>query len=176
MFGHLHGTQTHTPFITAYDACMALDFHGGDTQLYVVGTESGAVHQCSCTYNEQTLRDYVGHTGTINAIRCSPNAYEVFLTCSADWTVQVWTEESEAALKTLRCGTRAGVVDCAWAPNFPTVFGAVSDSHVYLWDLATDGLDPIVTHQHTPPVPKVGVCGAVSTHALRLTRLAGAPC
>lgn len=29
---------------------------------YVVGTEEGPIHKCSCSYNEQYLDTFLGHT------------------------------------------------------------------------------------------------------------------
>ena len=59
---------------------------------YYVGTEDGIIHKCSISYNEQVLRTYYGHTGPIYKIQCSPFDYNKFITCSSDWTINIWSE------------------------------------------------------------------------------------
>ena len=41
---------------------------------------------------EQT---YDGHTGPVYRIRCSPFWPQVFLSCSADWTVKIWDQRRD---------------------------------------------------------------------------------
>lgn len=60
---------------------------------YLVGTEEGQIHRCSCSYNEQYLDSYHGHTGPINRITWSPFSPEVFLSCSGDWTLRLWHQD-----------------------------------------------------------------------------------
>ena len=64
----------------------------GDTALYYVGTEDGVVHKCSCSYNEQYLQNYHGHTGPVYKLRCHPLNPDVFISCSADWTIKLWNQ------------------------------------------------------------------------------------
>ncbi|OON14399.1 hypothetical protein X801_09811 [Opisthorchis viverrini] len=45
---------------TAFGSCMA--FNKRDPSIYVVGTEEGPIHKCSCSYNEQYLETFLGHT------------------------------------------------------------------------------------------------------------------
>uniref|UniRef100_A0A8C2QHN6 Dynein axonemal intermediate chain 4 n=1 Tax=Cricetulus griseus TaxID=10029 RepID=A0A8C2QHN6_CRIGR len=40
---------------------MCFAFHPKDTNVYLVGTEEGLIHKCSCSYNEQYLDTYRGH-------------------------------------------------------------------------------------------------------------------
>ena len=57
---------------------------------YLVGTEQGPIHRCSCSYNEQYLSTCFGHTGPVHRVRWSPFLSDVFLSCSSDWTVRLW--------------------------------------------------------------------------------------
>ena len=41
--------------ISAFSPTLSFDFHPTDGNTYLVGTEEGAIHRCSCSYNEQTL-------------------------------------------------------------------------------------------------------------------------
>ena len=61
--------------------------------IYIAGTEEGALHACSCSYSEQYLRTYVGHTGPVYQAHWSPFAPNLFLTASDDWTIRLWAED-----------------------------------------------------------------------------------
>ena len=56
--------------------------------MYMAGTEEGLIHKCSCSYNEQFLDTYTGHTGSVYKLKWSPFAPDVFLSCSADWSIR----------------------------------------------------------------------------------------
>ena len=56
--------------------------------MYLAGTEEGLIHKCSCSYNEQFLDTYTGHTGPLYKVKWSPFAPDVFLSCSADWSIR----------------------------------------------------------------------------------------
>ena len=100
--------------ISRYASALTLDFSKRDSNIYLAGTEDGLIHRCryvllfaclnclpstntrcSQSYNEQYLNTYVGHTGPVNRIRWCPYADNVFISCSADWTIKVWKEEHE---------------------------------------------------------------------------------
>ena len=49
----------------AWWAGLAFDFRCGDSATYVAGTEDGTIHKCSCSYNEQYLETFYGHTGDL---------------------------------------------------------------------------------------------------------------
>jgi WD40 repeat protein len=69
---------------------MCFDFPNGDGTTYLAGTEDGIVHRCSVSYNEQYLDNYFGHSGPIYRVRFSPFHPQIFVTCSADWTIKLW--------------------------------------------------------------------------------------
>eukprot|EP00438_Fugacium_kawagutii_P015217 Skav202223 [mRNA] locus=scaffold244:18802:22102:- [translate_table: standard] len=73
----------------AWSRC--IDFPRHDPSTYLVGTEDGLVHRCSTSYNEQFLDTYYGHSGPVYRVRCNPFMSHAFLTCSADWTMKLWT-------------------------------------------------------------------------------------
>ena len=64
---------------------------------YVVGTEDGHIHRCSCSYNEQYLSSQFGHTGPVYKVKFSPFLPNFFISSSADWTVRLWGVEDEEA-------------------------------------------------------------------------------
>jgi hypothetical protein len=51
--------------ISNYSPTTAFDFHKTDGNTYLIGTEEGNIHRCSCSYNEQVLETYEGHTGPV---------------------------------------------------------------------------------------------------------------
>ncbi|KAF4705781.1 WD repeat domain 78 [Perkinsus olseni] len=62
-----------------------------DPSMYLVGTEGGLVHRCSTSYSEQYLETYYGHAAAVYKVRCNPFWAPAFLTCSADWTIKLWS-------------------------------------------------------------------------------------
>ena len=64
-----------------------------DDDRYLVGTEDGNIHKCSCSYNEQYLETYSNHSGPVYKVRWSPFCGGIFLSCSADWSMKLWDEE-----------------------------------------------------------------------------------
>jgi len=136
---------------------LCFDFPLGDNQNYLAGTEDGIIHRCSCSYNEQYLDSYFGHTGPVYKIRASPFSSDVFLSCSADWTVKLWNQnESDAPVLTFRSVDLYSVVhDISWSPGSSTVFGSVTgDGRIEIWDLSVSTLDPVITHFPEPDAPE----------------------
>lgn len=124
-------------------ACTSFDFCPQDPGMYMIGTEDGTVHKCSCSYNEQFIADFFGHTGPVYSLSWSPMAAGIFLTCSADWTMRIWNQDEEKPLKVLRHSDKS-ITDCAWSPHSGTVIAAVSSGGLTVWDLSEKELDPII--------------------------------
>jgi len=67
-----------------------------------VGTESGLIHKCSTSYSDTYLENFVGHSSSVYKLkyamvafvfsyhRFSPFNADVFLSCSADWSLRLW--------------------------------------------------------------------------------------
>jgi len=124
--------------------------------MYLAGTEEGLIHKCSCSYNEQFLDTYPGHTGPIYKLKWSPFSSDVFLSCSADWSIRLWNQQhSGPALNFL--STTKTVNDIAWSPYSPTVFCAVNEGAIEVWDLSVNTLDPLITNLASPSI-KLGCC------------------
>ena len=58
--------------------------------LFVVGTESGALHKCSTAYASEYLASYGGHDMAVYAVRWNLCHPRTFVSASADWTVKLW--------------------------------------------------------------------------------------
>lgn len=125
---------------------MSFDFPS-DSALYFTGTEDGAIFKCSVSYNEQHLESYTGHTGAVYGVKFSPFWSDVFLSCSADWTVRIWNHKDPHSLFSLHpTGLADSLNDICWSPNNSTVFSTVTgDGRVQVWDMATSMLDPVVS-------------------------------
>lgn len=148
VYGHKEG------IVFRKSSGFCVDFPRHDPSTYLVGTEDGLVHRCSTSYNEQYLDTYKGHSGPVYKVRCSPFMSHAFLTCSADWTVRLWTtkpvqgHQPDSPLLTFQSTDLYDAVnDVIWAPHNSTSFAAaMDDGRVELWDLSEKPLDPIVVH------------------------------
>lgn len=69
---------------------------------------------------------------------------DVFLSCSADWSVRLWQRgapEATSVLQSASCAVRSAV----WSPHSSTVIASISDATVDVWDLSVKSQDPIIT-------------------------------
>jgi len=141
-FGHKDG------IVFRHTAGLGLDFPADDPSVYLAATEDGLLHRCSTSYYEQYLDTYFGHTGPVYKVRCSPFWHDAFLTCSADWTIRLWTVKGGDACHTCQAQDLFdGVNDIYWSPTNSTVFSAaMDDGRVELWDLSIKPHDPLVIH------------------------------
>jgi WD40 repeat protein len=153
----VHGHKEGIVFRKSSGFCV--DFPRHESTTYLVGTEDGLVHQCSTSYNEQYLETYMGHSGPVYRVRYNPFMSHAFLTCSADWTMKLWTTKpppghpmdpmgGHQPLLTFQSTNLFDAVnDVTWHPSNSTSFAAaMDDGRVELWDLAEKPLDPIVVH------------------------------
>lgn len=51
--------------------------------------------RCSVSHNEQYLESFSGHSGSVYRVRCNPYYPSIFLTCSIDWTVRLWSVKTQ---------------------------------------------------------------------------------
>jgi len=148
VYGHKEG------IVFRKSSGFCVDFPRHDPSTYLVGTEDGLVHRCSTSYNESFLDTYYGHSGPVYRVRCNPFMSNAFLTCSADWTMKLWTTKPpaghppESPLLTFQSiDLYDSVNDVIWAPHNSTSFAAaMDDGRIELWDLSEKPLDPIVVH------------------------------
>ncbi|KAJ3024410.1 UNVERIFIED_CONTAM: WD repeat-containing protein 78 [Siphonaria sp. JEL0065] len=141
---HSHGKPA--ALISRQAGGLCFDFNSKDRNIYLIGTEDGHIHRCSVSYNEQYLQTQFGHTGPVYKVKWSPFLPNVFLSCSADWTVRLWDAEEESCAFKFQSG-KDGITDIAWSPTNATVFSCASnDGRLEVWDLKHSVLDPIVIH------------------------------
>lgn len=118
------------------------DFNKYSEHLFIVGTEEGKIHKCSKAYSGQYLETYQGHHMAVYGLRWNPFHPQVFLSCSADWTVKIWNHNQSTPILSFDLGNAVG--DIAWSPYSSTVFAAVtSDGKVHVFDLAINKHEPL---------------------------------
>lgn len=121
---------------------LCFDFHATKDHLYLIGTEEGRIHMASTAYSGQYLETFSGHHLAVYTLRWNRFHPDVFISCSADWTVMVWDSKKKAPLMTFDLGSAVG--DVSWAPYSSTVFAAVtSEGKVHIFDLNENKHEPL---------------------------------
>ncbi|XP_052279386.1 dynein intermediate chain 2, ciliary-like isoform X1 [Dreissena polymorpha] len=142
--------------ITTIGCGTAFDFHKKNDYLFVVGTEEGKIHTCSKAYSSQFLDSMDAHNMAVYKVRWNPYHPDIYITCSADWTVKIWERGNKSAsdksdamdasakkpLFTFDLNNSVG--DVAWAPYSSTVFAAVTaDGKLFCYDLSVNKYEPL---------------------------------
>ena len=175
------GAASSEGIISRKAAGLCLSFSLRDPNIYIAGTEDGHIHKCSCSYSEQHLENYFGHSGPVYKLRWSPFCENLFLSCSADWTIKLWNQERPECIFSFSSSTDY-VADICWSPNNSTVFAsATGDGRIDVWDISVNTLDPLCTIEtgrrlssvafsNNSPVIVVGhEAGAVEVYSLKGT-------
>uniref|UniRef100_A0A8C5KHA4 Dynein axonemal intermediate chain 4 n=1 Tax=Jaculus jaculus TaxID=51337 RepID=A0A8C5KHA4_JACJA len=144
---------------------LCFSFHPKDTNIYLAGTEEGHIHKCSCSYNEQYLETYRGHKGPVYKVAWNPFCHDVFLSCSADWGVMIWHQETLKPFLSFYPTTYV-VYDVAWSPKSSYIFAAANESRVEIWDLHISTLDPLIVNIANPGIKFTTVLFAKQTDCL----------
>uniref|UniRef100_A0A3B4GH50 Dynein axonemal intermediate chain 4 n=1 Tax=Pundamilia nyererei TaxID=303518 RepID=A0A3B4GH50_9CICH len=137
--------------LTALTPGLCFDFHPTDSSIYLTGTWEGLIHQCSCSNSQQFLETYRKHFCPVNCVAWSPFNPDVFLSCSSDWTIQLWKQHHLKPVLGFTSAQKA-VYDIKWSPKWPTVFGAVTEGQLEIWDLSSSILDPVIVQPAAPSV------------------------
>lgn len=134
-------------FISRKASGMSISFSTQDPNVYLVGTEEGLIHRCSCSYSEQYLETFRGHNGPVYNVAWSPFSDSGhFLSASSDWSTRLWMEGREEPVLTFQSGS-AAISDMSWSPTNSTVFASTStDGRVEVWDVEVNTMKPILTY------------------------------
>jgi len=133
------------------------DFNKSAEHLFIVGTEEGKIHKCSKAYSGQYLETYEGHHMAVYALRWNPFHENVFISCSADWTVKLWDHNLKYPVMSFDLGNSVG--DVAWSPYSSTVFAAVtSDGKVHVYDLCENKHEPLCEQKVVKKAKLTHVC------------------
>eukprot|EP00730_Choanoeca_flexa_P008128 TRINITY_DN12448_c0_g1_i1.p2 TRINITY_DN12448_c0_g1~~TRINITY_DN12448_c0_g1_i1.p2 ORF type:complete len:753 (+),score=192.08 TRINITY_DN12448_c0_g1_i1:3023-5281(+) len=139
-----HRGNSNTAFLARQAGVLAFDFNPKMANVYLIATEDGNVHRCSSTYPDSYLESYYAHTAPIHQIQYSPFDADLFVTCSADWRLIVWSE-SHPELPYLLHPSNDPVLDVAWSHHKASILASISDETLYVWDLLERDQDPIYT-------------------------------
>jgi dynein intermediate chain 1, axonemal len=117
------------------------DFSPKHDELFLVGTEEGMIMKCNVS-SAQQLESYHGHHMAVYTVQWSPFEDDIFISCSADWTVKIWNHNNGTPLLSLDLGSAVG--DVMWSPYSSTILAAVtSDGKVHIYDLNENKMDPL---------------------------------
>ncbi|XP_044223552.1 dynein axonemal intermediate chain 4-like [Thunnus albacares] len=162
------GTKTEKnteSILSALTPGLCFDFHPTDSSIYLAGTWEGLIHKCSCYNSQQFLETYRKHYCPVNSLAWCPLSPDVFLSCSSDWTIQLWKQDHFSPVLSLASAQRA-VCDIKWSPKWATVFGAVNEGQLEIWDLNSSILDPIIVQPATPGVTMKSLLFATQTNCV----------
>ncbi|KAL7537747.1 hypothetical protein ACHAXR_008038 [Thalassiosira sp. AJA248-18] len=130
------------PTLSGLAGGCSFDFNKKLDNLFLVGTEEGSIHECSKAYSGQYIKTYDGHHMGVHTVRWNPFHEDVFISCSADWTVKIWDHKSSQCILHFDLGNAVG--DVCWSPYSSTVFAAVTtDGKVHVFDLSQNKREPL---------------------------------
>lgn len=130
------------PTLSGLAGGCSFDFNKKLDNLFLVGTEEGSIHECSKAYSGQYIKTYDGHHMGVHTVRWNPFHEDIFISCSADWTVKIWDHKSSQCILHFDLGNAVG--DVCWSPYSSTVFAAVTtDGKVHVFDLAQNKREPL---------------------------------
>ncbi|XP_054240540.1 dynein axonemal intermediate chain 4 [Indicator indicator] len=144
---------------------MCFDFHPKDPNVYLAGTEEGHIHLCSCSSDEWFLETYRGHKAPVYKVSWNPFSTDMFLSCSADWKIILWHQDSQAPILTFH-STAVFVHDIMWSPKSEFIFAAAHESRAEIWDLRVSILDPTISCFASPEVMFTSVLFTKNTDCL----------
>ncbi|KAM9351985.1 dynein axonemal intermediate chain 4-like [Symphorus nematophorus] len=101
-------------------------------------------------------------TCPVNQIEWSPFSSDVFLSCSSDWTIQLWKQDCSSPVLSFT-STQKAVYGVRWSPNWSTIFAAVKANQVEIWDLNSEIEHPIIVHHAVPGVSMMSLLFARGT-------------
>ncbi|XP_040911473.1 dynein intermediate chain 4, axonemal-like [Toxotes jaculatrix] len=148
--------------LSALTPGLCFDFHPTDSSLYLAGTWEGLIHKCSCSNSQQFLETFSKHFCPVNCVAWCPLSPDVFLSCSSDWTIQLWKQDHLKPILSFTSTQRA-VHDVKWSPRWATVFGAVNEGQLEIWDLNSSIVDPVAVQPAAPGVEMKSLLFATQT-------------
>ncbi|XP_068596201.1 dynein axonemal intermediate chain 4-like [Brachionichthys hirsutus] len=115
---------------------------GADSSVYLLGTWDGLVHRGSLNA-QHFIHTYRKHTNTVNHIEWSPFCSDVFLSCSSDQTVRLWKQDLSTPVMSFT-STQTAVRAIRWFPKCSTIFAAINDRQLEIWDLKSSVKVPAI--------------------------------
>ncbi|XP_041650850.1 dynein intermediate chain 4, axonemal [Cheilinus undulatus] len=144
---------------------LSIDFHPTNSRIYLISTHGGNIHKCSVYDSQQTLATYKKHDFSVNHIEWSPFCPDVFLSCSSDWSIQLWRQDLSTPVLSFT-STLHPVDLVRWSPLWSTVFAAIKREKLEIWDLNSDLLNPTLVHEAAPGVMFTSLLFARKTNCI----------
>jgi dynein intermediate chain 1 len=76
-----------------------ITFHPSDWLIFLVGTEEGNIYKCSTAYTSICLATYEAHHMPVYKVDYNKFYPDIFISCSADWTVKIWEDKRRWEVK-----------------------------------------------------------------------------
>ncbi|XP_068181204.1 dynein axonemal intermediate chain 4-like [Antennarius striatus] len=130
-----------------------------DSNMYLVGTWLGSIHQGSLVAD--TYSTYERQFSSVNHVEWSPFCSDAFLSCS-DRTIELWKQDRLTPLMSFT-STQSVVLAARWSPKWPTIFAAINQQQLEIWDLRSSTRDPILVARPAPGVTMTSLLFAGGT-------------
>ena len=126
-----------------YEDLHCLSFSPAQPNIYVVGSEDGALFVCDTQYNEDYVQKLLFHFRAVLCVKFSPFSPGWFISGSCDGSAAIWNTSKQNPVAQFYL-SRSTFNDLNWSPISSTVFAAAgSDGEVRIWDISLDTVDPI---------------------------------
>lgn len=126
-----------------YEDLHCVSFSFSQPNIYVVGSEDGALFVCDTQYNEDFMQKLLFHFRAVLSVKFSPLAPGWFISGSCDGSAAVWNTQRQTPVAAFYLG-KATFNDIEWSPISGTVFAAAcSDGECRIWDISLDSVDPV---------------------------------
>ena len=130
-----------------YEDLHCVSFSQTQPNIYVVGSEDGALFVCDTQYNEDFTQKLLFHFRSVLAVKFSPIAPNWFISGSCDGSAAIWNTHRQTPVAAFYLG-KATFNDIEWSPLSATVFAAAcSDGECRIWDISIDSVDPVTKLQ-----------------------------
>ncbi|KAK7079745.1 cytoplasmic dynein with WD40 domain, partial [Halocaridina rubra] len=125
-------TKTEEIPLKGRGTCLA--FCPMDNRLMLVGVDTGEVIQCCITSPSHSLTRYSAHQAPVRDLAWNKYQRDVFLSCSADWTIKIWLQLNRVPLIVLDVG--GAVAGVSWTYYSSSVLVAVTEEgRIHVYDL-----------------------------------------
>uniref|UniRef100_A0A2S2QV56 Dynein intermediate chain 2, ciliary n=1 Tax=Sipha flava TaxID=143950 RepID=A0A2S2QV56_9HEMI len=126
---------------TYYAKGTTITFNPNNDELYMVGTTEGYVYKCNTAMSSFTKK-FRAHEMEVNRIDYNKFDSNIFITCSNDFMVKLWEDDSEGPL--IMINLRRALCDVHWSPFSSTVFVILTvDCHMIFYDLNVSLKKPV---------------------------------
>lgn len=160
-----------------------LSFNSEDKDMFIVGSEAGAIFKCSMNYqgppagshiiSSVPLRSpvtftYSPHHGPVYAIECSPFHRNAFISAGMDQCIRLYSVLQVQPVLTIEPGD-GYIYSATWSPVKATVIAATTHAgHLLIYDLKQGKTIPVHKIQASPQKQPVYACqfNTQQTHLL----------